>query len=138
MIRLMIVRSSGFFNPAYDSFEKYKGTIMIFINQLCGWKLNRKVNNYYKKSSCIIFIYSILEMYFTTNLRQILVTWEQISMDYSSVSKSCYGSKLHLITSVRGIFQSMDLTKTGIHDVHLSTGPMFRKVKINPAVIVQG
>ena len=53
-------------------------------------------------------------------------------MDYSSVSKSYYGNKLHLITSVRGIFQSMDLTKTGIHDVHLSTGPMVRKVKIKP------
>jgi len=105
---------------------------MIFIYLLCGWKLNRKVNNYYKKRSCIIFIYSILEMYFTTNLHPILVTWEQISMDYSSVSKSYYGSKLHLITSVRGIFQSMDLTKTGIHDVHLSTGLMVWKVKIKP------
>ena len=53
-------------------------------------------------------------------------------MDYSSVSKSYYGSKLHLITSVRGIFQSMDLTKTGIHDVHLSIRPMVRNVKIKP------
>jgi hypothetical protein len=53
-------------------------------------------------------------------------------MDYSSVSKSYYGYKLHLITSVRGIFQSIDLTKASIYDVHLSTGPMFRKVKIKP------
>jgi len=38
---------------------------------------------------------------------------------YSAVSKSYYyGYKLHLITSVRGIFQSMDLTKASIHDVH--------------------
>jgi hypothetical protein len=37
-----------------------------------------------------------------------------------------------LIASVRGIFQSRDLTKAGIHDVHLSTGPMVRKVKIKP------
>jgi len=38
---------------------------------------------------------------------------------YSAVSKSYYyGYKLHLVTSVRGIFQSMDLTKASIHDVH--------------------
>ena len=53
-------------------------------------------------------------------------------MGYSSVSKSYYRYKLHLITSVRGIFQSMDLTKAGIHDVHLSAGPMITKVKIKP------
>jgi hypothetical protein len=53
-------------------------------------------------------------------------------MDYSSVSKSYCGYKLHLITSFSGIFQSMDLTKAGIHDVDLSNGPMFRKVKTKP------
>jgi hypothetical protein len=38
---------------------------------------------------------------------------------YSAVSKSYYyGYKLHLITSIRGIFQSMDLTRASIHDVH--------------------
>jgi Transposase DDE domain len=38
---------------------------------------------------------------------------------YSAVSKSYYyGYKLHLITSVRGIYQSVDLTKASIHDVH--------------------
>jgi len=38
---------------------------------------------------------------------------------YSAVSKSYYyGYKLHLVTSVRGIFQSMDLTKTSVHDIH--------------------
>ena len=38
---------------------------------------------------------------------------------YSAVSKSYYyGYKLHLVTSVRGIFQSMDLTKASVHDVH--------------------
>jgi hypothetical protein len=38
---------------------------------------------------------------------------------YSAVSKSYfYGYKLHLITSVRGIFQSMDLTRASVHDVH--------------------
>lgn len=38
---------------------------------------------------------------------------------YSAISKShYYGYKLHLITSVRGIYQSMDLTKASIHDVH--------------------
>jgi hypothetical protein len=37
---------------------------------------------------------------------------------YSAVSKSYYyGDKLHLVTSVRGIFQSMDLTKASVHDV---------------------
>ena len=38
---------------------------------------------------------------------------------FSAVSKSYYyGYKLHLITSVTGIFQSMDLTKASVHDVH--------------------
>ena len=38
---------------------------------------------------------------------------------YSAVSKSYYyGYKLHLVTSVRGIFHSMDLTKASVHDVH--------------------
>jgi penicillin-binding protein-related factor A (putative recombinase) len=38
---------------------------------------------------------------------------------YSAVSKSYYfGYKLHLITSVRGVFQSMDMTKASVHDVH--------------------
>ena len=38
---------------------------------------------------------------------------------YSAVNKSYYfGYKLHFITSVRGIFHSMDLTKASVHDVH--------------------
>lgn len=38
---------------------------------------------------------------------------------YSAVSKSYYyGYKLHLITSVKGVFQSMDVTKASVHDVH--------------------
>jgi hypothetical protein len=38
---------------------------------------------------------------------------------FSAVSKSYYyGYKLHLITSVRGVFQSMDLTKASVHDIH--------------------
>jgi hypothetical protein len=38
---------------------------------------------------------------------------------YSAVSRSYYyGYKLHLVTSVRGIFHSMDLTKASVHDVH--------------------
>ena len=38
---------------------------------------------------------------------------------YSAVSKSWYfGYKLHLVTSVRGVFSSMDLTKAGVYDIH--------------------
>jgi len=38
---------------------------------------------------------------------------------FSAVSKSYfYGYKLHLLTSMRGIFHSMDLSKASIHDVH--------------------
>jgi len=38
---------------------------------------------------------------------------------YSAVNKNYfYGYKLHLLTSVRGIFHSMDLTKASVHDVH--------------------
>ncbi len=37
---------------------------------------------------------------------------------YSAVSKSYYyGYKLHLVTSVKGVFYSMDLTKASVHDV---------------------
>ncbi|MGZ5491863.1 MAG: IS982 family transposase [Nitrososphaeraceae archaeon] len=38
---------------------------------------------------------------------------------YSAVSKSYYyGYKLHLVTSVKGVFHSMDITKASVHDVH--------------------
>lgn len=42
---------------------------------------------------------------------------------FSAVSKAYYyGYKLHLITSVRGVFQSMDMTKASVHDVHYLSG----------------
>lgn len=38
---------------------------------------------------------------------------------FSAVSKSYfYGYKLHLLTSMRGVFHSMDLSKASVHDVH--------------------
>lgn len=38
---------------------------------------------------------------------------------YSSVAKSYYyGYKLHLVTSLRGIFHSMEMTRASIHDVN--------------------
>ena len=38
---------------------------------------------------------------------------------YSAVTKSYfYGYKLHLATSIRGIYSSMELTKASIHDIH--------------------
>lgn len=38
---------------------------------------------------------------------------------YSAVSKAYYyGYKLHLVTSVRGVFASMDMSKASVHDVH--------------------
>ena len=38
---------------------------------------------------------------------------------YSAVNKSdFYGYKLHLATSIRGVYSSMELTKASIHDIH--------------------
>ena len=38
---------------------------------------------------------------------------------YSSITKSFFmGYKLHLVTSVRGVFHSMQLSKASIHDIH--------------------
>ena len=38
---------------------------------------------------------------------------------YSAVSQSWYiGYKLHLATSLKGVFSSMDLTKDSVHDIH--------------------
>ena len=38
---------------------------------------------------------------------------------YSSITKTYFmGYKLHLVTSVRGVFQSMQLSKASIHDIH--------------------
>jgi len=38
---------------------------------------------------------------------------------YSAVNKSYfYGFKLHLVTSVRGVYSSMDLSKASVHDIH--------------------
>jgi len=39
---------------------------------------------------------------------------------YSAINKQYYyGYKLHLVTSVNGIFESMDLTKASVHDVNV-------------------
>jgi hypothetical protein len=38
---------------------------------------------------------------------------------YSAVNKAWYfGYKLHLVTSVKGVFQAMDLSKASVHDIH--------------------
>lgn len=38
---------------------------------------------------------------------------------YSAVNKAWYfGYKLHLVTSVRGVFHSMDLSKASVHDIY--------------------
>ncbi len=38
---------------------------------------------------------------------------------YPAVSKSWYfGYKLHLVTSVKGVYSSMDLNKASVHDIH--------------------
>lgn len=38
---------------------------------------------------------------------------------YSAVTKSYYfGYKLHLLTTINGVFSSMDLSKASVHDVH--------------------
>jgi hypothetical protein len=38
---------------------------------------------------------------------------------YSAITKSYFmGYKLHLVTSVRGVFHSMQLSKASIHDIH--------------------
>ena len=51
---------------------------------------------------------------------------------YSAVNKTYYyGYKLHLLTSVRGIFHSMDLTKASVHDVHY----LIRSKKIRVLII---
>jgi len=49
---------------------------------------------------------------------------------YSAVSKSYYyGYKLHLVTSVKGVFHSMDLTKASVHDVYYLTEIRHGKMK---------
>jgi len=54
---------------------------------------------------------------------------------YSAVNKSYYfGYKLHLITSVRGIFHSMDLTKASVHDVHFL--PQLKYTGLNNCTLV--
>lgn len=38
---------------------------------------------------------------------------------YSSITKAYFmGYKLHLVTSVRGVFRSMQLSKASVHDIH--------------------
>lgn len=38
---------------------------------------------------------------------------------YSAVNKAWYfGYKLHLVTSVNGVFSSMEMTKASVHDIH--------------------
>lgn len=54
---------------------------------------------------------------------------------FSAVTKSYYyGYKLHLVTSVKGVFYSMDLTKASVHDVYylneVANSPMKNAVLI--------
>lgn len=54
---------------------------------------------------------------------------------YSAVNKAYYfGYKLHLITSVRGIFYSMDLTKASVHDVHFL--PQLKYTGLNNCTLI--
>lgn len=54
---------------------------------------------------------------------------------YSAVNKAYYfGYKLHLITSVRGIFHSMDLTKASVHDVHFL--PQLKYTGLNNCTLI--
>ena len=49
--------------------------------------------------------------------------------EYSAVSKAYYfGYKLHLVTSVRGVFASMDISKASIHDVHYLSDIKYSKL----------
>lgn len=44
--------------------------------------------------------------------------FEKPGKDYSAVSKTYYCcSKFHLATSVRGVFASMNMSKTSVHDI---------------------
>jgi hypothetical protein len=54
---------------------------------------------------------------------------------YSAVNKAYYfGYKLHLITSVRGIFHSMDLTKASVHDIHFL--PQLKYTGLNNCTLI--
>jgi len=54
---------------------------------------------------------------------------------YSAINKAYYfGYKLHLITSVRGIFHSMDLTKASVHDVHFL--PQLKYTGLNNCTLI--
>ena len=54
---------------------------------------------------------------------------------YSAVNKAYYfGYKLHLVTSVRGIFHSMDLTKASVHDVHFL--PQLKYTGLNNCTLI--
>ena len=48
---------------------------------------------------------------------------------YSAVSKAYYyGYKLHLVTSVRGVFASMDMSKASVHDIYYLTDIKYSKL----------
>jgi hypothetical protein len=54
---------------------------------------------------------------------------------YSAISKGYYyGYKLHLITSVNGVFHSVDLTKASVHDVYVLSELKYGKM--NNAVLI--
>lgn len=54
---------------------------------------------------------------------------------YSAVSKSYYhGYKLHMVTSVRGIFVSMDMSKASVHDVNYLSD--IRHAQINNCTLI--
>jgi len=54
---------------------------------------------------------------------------------YSAVNKVYYfGYRLHLITSVRGKFHSMDLTKASVHDVHFL--PQLKYTGLNTCTLI--
>ena len=54
---------------------------------------------------------------------------------YSAVNKAYYfGYKLHLITSVRGVFHSMDISKASVHDIHFL--PQLKSTGLNNCTLI--
>jgi hypothetical protein len=54
---------------------------------------------------------------------------------YSAVNKTWYyGYKLHLLTSIKGVFHSMDLTKASVHDIHYL--PQVKHTGLNNCVLL--
>ena len=100
----------------YNRRKKALGTYLQQLNQLLADRMNEG-ENVFIVDSIPVPVCKIVREKSSKICRENFETAPD--KGYSAVNKAYYyGYKLHLVTSANGVFQSMDLSKASVHDIH--------------------